>query len=368
MKVPLLDLERIHAPIQQALIAAFERVLHSNAYIMGEEVSRFETACAEYLKVKHAIGVSSGTDALLLALMALDIGPGDEVICPTYTFFATAGCVSRLGATPVFVDIEANGFNLDVDQVREKITSRTKAIIPVHLFGLSSDLEPLLQLGQAHGIPVIEDAAQAIGATYQNQKVGTLGDFGCFSFFPAKNLGAFGDGGLLVTQDDALAEKAKILRVHGSKPKYYHHYVGGNFRLDSLQAALLGVKLPYCDQYAAQRGDNAARYHQAFSELPLRLPFVPSFGNHVYNQYVIQMESTAAANTLKEALKQKDIGFAVYYPVPLHLQPCFASLGNTVGDLPRSELAAETTLALPIFPGLTDNEQNAVIQCVQEAL
>lgn len=365
MPVPLLDLKRIHDPIEAELKAAFERVLHKNAYIMGQEVTQFEAACAEYLKVKHAIGVSSGTDALLLAMMALDIGPGDEVICPTYTFFATAGCISRLGATPVFVDIEPQSYNLNVEQVRQKITPQTKAIIPVHLFGQCADLEPLMALGQTQGIPVIEDAAQAIGASYQGKMAGSMTEFGCFSFFPAKNLGAFGDGGLLTTQDDELAEKAKVLRVHGSKPKYHHHYVGGNFRLDALQAALLGVKLPHCDAYAQARNANAQRYHEAFSAWPLQLPTpISQAHGHVYNQYVIQTETAEMAEKLKTSLKEAQIGFAVYYPIPLHLQACFKELGYTEGDLPVSERAAKTTLALPVFPGLTEQEQDAVIQTV----
>ncbi|MEZ0375357.1 MAG: DegT/DnrJ/EryC1/StrS family aminotransferase, partial [Candidatus Sericytochromatia bacterium] len=253
MTIPMLDLSRIHAPLEAELTAAFSRVLQANSYILGAEVSRFEAACAEYLGVGHAIGVSSGSDALLLALMVLGIGPGDEVICPSYTFFATAGAVARLGATPVFVDSNPDTHNWELAQVIGAVTERTRAVIPVHLFGLCAEMAGLMQWAEAHDIVVIEDVAQSMGATWHGQMAGSIGHFGCHSFFPSKNLGGFGDGGLLTCKDEAVAETARVLRAHGAKPKYHHHYVGGNFRLDALQAALLGVKLPHLESWIAQR-------------------------------------------------------------------------------------------------------------------
>lgn len=363
--VPLQDLKRIHDPIELELKAAFERVLHANSYIMGPEVTQFEQACAEYLGVKHAIGCSSGTDTLLLAMMALEIGPGDEVICPSYTFFATAGSIWRLGAKPVFVDSDPFSFNCDIADIRSKITPKTKAILPVHLFGLAADLEPLLGLSQEFDIPLIEDAAQAIGARYKEQMIGSFGTFGSFSFFPAKNLGGFGDGGLLTTDNDNLADKARVLRAHGSKPKYHHHLVGGNFRLDALQAALLNVKLPYCNHYAEQRRQNAEMYARQLHDLPLTLPAAPDKDYyHVYNQYVIQLESPEKRSQLEAYLQSQKIGTAIYYPIPLHLQACFNGLGYKKGNLPICERLAEITLALPIFPGMTEAEINYVSQAL----
>lgn len=367
--VPLIDLARTHAPLEAELKAAFERVLHANSYIMGPEVTRFEAACAEYLGVKHALGVSSGSDALLLALMVLEIGPGDEVICPSYTFFATAGAIWRLGAKPVFVDCDPLSYNLELSQVEAKITPQTKALIPVHLFGQTAPLGPLRELAQRHKLPLIEDAAQAIGAAWQGHNAGTVGEFGCFSFFPSKNLGGFGDGGLLTSQDDTLAEKARILRTHGSKPKYYHHYVGGNFRLDALQAALLQVKLPHTDSYAQKRQAKAARYTQLLNEagrpeqMTLPAPVSADF-KHVFNQYILRLQNSEQRDSLMAYLNEQKIGNAIYYPVPLHLQACFADLGYREGDLPVSELAAKTTLALPIFPEMTNEEQDYVIEAL----
>lgn len=367
--VPLLDLSRTHAPLEAELQAAFSRVLHANSYILGAEVEQFEAACAAYLGVKHAIGVSSGSDALLLALMALGIGPGDEVICPSYTFFATAGAIWRLGARPVFVDIDARTYNLDLEQVEALITPRTKALIPVYLFGQTVALGPLRMLCQEYGLALVEDAAQAIGAAWQGQKAGSIGEFGCFSFFPSKNLGGFGDGGLLTSQDDQLAEKARILRTHGAQPKYYHHYVGGNFRLDALQAALLAVKLPHTDRYAQDRQRCAARYTAALQAAGLseriHMPQpLSSEYTHVFNQYVIRLPDPAQRDSLQAWLRARKIATAVYYPVPLHLQACFSSLGYQPGDLPVSESCAQTTLALPIFPELTDAEQDYVVDAI----
>ncbi|PKL75715.1 MAG: DegT/DnrJ/EryC1/StrS family aminotransferase, partial [Candidatus Melainabacteria bacterium HGW-Melainabacteria-1] len=260
MSIPMLDLTRIHAPLEAELKAAFERVLHANSYILGKEVSEFETACAAYLGVKHAIGVSSGTDALLLALMTLGVGPGDEVICPSYTFFATAGAIARLGATPVFVDSDPDTYNWDLNQVFAAANERTRAVIPVHLFGQCADLDGLSGWAGERGLVIIEDVAQSMGATWRQSMSGSIGDFGCHSFFPSKNLGGFGDGGLLTTDNDSLAEKARVLRAHGAKPKYYHHFVGGNFRIDALQAALLSVKLPHLESWIGERRTVAQRY------------------------------------------------------------------------------------------------------------
>jgi len=369
MTVPLLDLRRIHAPLESELKAAFARVLENNSYIMGSEVQAFEQSCAEYLQVKHAIGVSSGSDALLLALMSLDIGPGDEVICPSYTFFATAGAIARLGARPVFVDMDPLTYNWKLEQVFAAHSTRTKAVIPVHLFGLCADMSELRPWAETHGIAVIEDAAQAIGASWQGQPAGSMGHFGCFSFFPSKNLGGFGDGGLLTTQDDALAEKARVLRLHGSKPKYHHQLVGGNFRLDALQAALLAVKLKHVEDYAQARRDCAAYYRQLFGEqhhseiiLPVDSP------GQVYNQFILRFSTPAQRKAVQQALTQQDIGSAIYYPIPLHRQACFAELDYGPGSLPESERAAETTLAIPIFPGLQAEEQTAVVNAVLTAL
>lgn len=287
MSISLLDLTRIHEPLESELKGAFERVLHANSYILGKEVSSFEASCAEYLGVKHAIGVSSGSDALLLALMALNIGPGDEVICPSYTFFATAGAVSRLGATPVFVDCEPDTYNWQLEQVYDAATERTKAVIPVHLFGLSADMTGLRAWANSRGITVIEDVAQSMGARWQGQMTGSIGSFACYSFFPSKNLGGFGDGGLLTCDDEQLAEKARVLRAHGAKPKYHHHYVGGNFRLDALQAALLAVKLPQLEIWLEQRRQAAELYRQLLADSGLSLPVADS--GHTYNQFVVRL-------------------------------------------------------------------------------
>jgi dTDP-4-amino-4,6-dideoxygalactose transaminase len=354
--VPLLDLRRGGPELDEALKATFARVLESGHYIMGPEVDAFEKECAAYVGAKHALGVSSGTDALLLAMMALGIGPGDEVICPTYSFFATAGCVARLGAKPVFVDVEPRAWNIDAAQVAKAITPRTKAIMPVHLFGQLAQMGPLVQLSKQHNIPIIEDAAQAIGSEGEGMRAGTVGTFGCFSFFPSKNLGAFGDAGLVTTDDDALAEKARILRVHGGKPKYYHQVVGANFRIDALQAALLRVKLPKLDAATAQRQKNAAYYTRSLAHLPgLMLPEALQ-SRHIYNQFVLRLPGEGRRDALQAHLKARGVGSEVYYPVPLHLQKCFENLGHKVGDFPVAEAAAKETLAIPIFPELTEAE------------
>lgn len=362
-KVPLLDLAAQNHPLAAELREAFDRVLDHGRFILGDEVTALETAAAKELDVQHAIGVSSGTDALLLALMTLDIGPGDEVICPSFSFFATAGVIARLGARPVFADINPADFNLDPESTAQLITKRTKAIIPVHLFGQSAPMEPLLAIARDHGLKVVEDAAQAFGAAYQGQALGSLGDFGCFSFFPSKNLGGFGDGGLLTTNDDALAKKARILRVHGSEPKYHHPMIGGNFRLDALQAALVGVKLPHHSQYSHARAENAAYYRQALADIAspqkLILP-EPLPGNiHIWNQFTLRLPASADAkelprNALKQWLAEYDIGSEIYYPVPFHQQECFAHLKSTA--LPESEKAAREVLSIPVYPELTHEQ------------
>ncbi|MFK7990647.1 MAG: DegT/DnrJ/EryC1/StrS family aminotransferase [Sandaracinaceae bacterium] len=352
--IPTLDPRR--EGLDDALIDAFTRVLRSGRYINGPEVEAFEQEVAAWIGVPHAIGVSSGTDALLVALMALDIGPGDEVIVPAYTFFATAGAVARLGATPVFVDSEWSG-NLDPSAAAAAVTSNTKAIIPVHLFGRCADLPPL----EALGIPLVEDVAQAQGASSEGRPAGSVGRFGTFSFFPTKNLGGLGDGGLVTTTDDTLAGRARRIRAHGAQPKYVHHEVGGNFRLDALQAALLRVKLPGLSDRIAARRAIAARYDEALSDLPLTTP-EPAAG-HTYNQYVVRIPEHR--DRVRRHLHEAGVGTAVYYPSGLHQQACFAHLPAC--SLPVAEKLCRETLALPVFPELTEPEQARVVDALRGA-
>ena len=365
MKVPLLDLEAQYRPLRDALLAAMTRVADSQRFIMGPEVDGLELELAALLGVRHAVAVSSGTDALLLALMALDIMAGDEVVTTTYSFFATAGTIARVGARPVFVDIDPATFNIDPAQAVAAITPRTRAIMPVHLFGLSADLDPIMDAAGRAGIPVIEDAAQAIGSTYKSRPLGGIGMFGGFSFFPSKNLGAFGDAGLLTTNDDVLAERARLLRTHGMKPKYYHHLVGANFRMDALQAAVLRVKAPHLAEWTAGRRRNAARYRTLFRDAGLdgaiELPQEPSDRMHIFNQFVIR---TPARDALKRHLDEQGIGNEIYYPVPFHLQPCFAHLGYRRGAFPHAERAADESLAIPIYGELTAAQQEAVVSSI----
>lgn len=373
MPVPLFDTKIQNNALAADLQAAFARVLASGQFILGPEVQGFERQCAEYLGVKHALGISSGTDAILLALMALGIGPGDEVICPSFTFFATAGCVARTGATPVFCDVRADTFNLDVADAARRVTPRTKAIIPVHLYGQAAEMEALNALARQHGIKVIEDACQAVGATQGGRSVGGLGDFGTFSFFPTKNLGAFGDAGLLTTNDDALAQRATLLRNHGAHPKYYHQFVGGNFRLDALQAALLAVKLPQLDGYTQRRTANAARYRTQLSGLPgvgtrLILPASQSGNGHAWNQFTVRLPGAGRRDALRDWLAARQIGTEIYYPLPLHAQACFAALRQTDTDLPVSARLAGEVLSLPIFPELTAAQQDEVVAAVADFL
>jgi len=359
--IPMLDVPAQHAPMQDALRDAFERTLQSGRFIMGPELTALEEELAAYCEAKHAIGVSSGTDALLVALMALGVGPGDEVITTPFTFFATGGCITRLGATPVFVDIEADTFNVDPRRVADAIGERTKAILPVHLFGQACDMDALREV--AGEIPIVEDAAQALGAEWKGKRVGALGALGCFSFFPSKNLGAFGDGGLVTTDDDELAEKVRVLRVHGSKPKYFHAVVGGNFRLDALQASILRVKLPHLEGWHEGRQANAARYDAAFAELEGVTPPARTGSRHVFNQYVIRC---SRRDELQMHLKEEGIATAIYYPRALHLQECFSSLPPR--SLPVAEEASEEVLALPVFPELGEARVDRVIDAVRAFL
>ncbi len=369
MQVPLLDLKLQYAPLKAEILAAMEEVADSQALVLGPKTEAFEKAIAAYTGAPHAIGVSSGTDAQLVLLMALGIGPGDAVITTPYTFFATAGCVARLGARPVFVDIDPDTFNLSVSALEEALarTRSPKAIIPVHLFGQCADLAPILALGKKYGVPVLEDAAQALGARHPLGAAGAIGEAGWYSFYPTKNLGAFGDAGMVVCQDDALAKQIRALRNHGMEPRYYHHSLGGNFRIDALQSAVLGVKLPHLDAWGAGRRARAAFYREEFARRGLtekvKLP-VEAFAasgvanHHIYNQFIIR---TSPRDGLRTHLAKAGIGSEIYYPVPLHLQECFRELGCVAGDFPESERAARETLALPIFPELTEDQQSYVV-------
>jgi dTDP-4-amino-4,6-dideoxygalactose transaminase len=367
-KVPLLDLRAQYAPLRAEFIDAITRVCDSQQFILGGEVSALEEDLAETLEVEHAIGVSSGTDAILAVLMALGIGSGDEVVTSTYSFFATAGCVSRLGATPVFVDIDPITYNIDPQSLRGAITSRTRAIMPVHLFGLCAEMDPIIEAAASVGVPVVEDACQAIGARAKGRQAGGIGTAGCFSFFPSKNLGAFGDGGLVTTNDASLAREVRLLRNHGAEPKYFHKRVGGNFRLDALQAAVLRVKLPHLSEWTEKRRENARRYASLFRDARLldtvRLPVEPSGFTHIFNQYVIQLPKR---DLVRERLAAAGIGTEVYYPVPFHSQECFASLGRR-DVFPHADRAAASSLALPIYAELTLDQQAAVVDALSSAL
>jgi dTDP-4-amino-4,6-dideoxygalactose transaminase len=366
--VPLLDLEAQYRPLRDQLLSAIARVCDSQQFILGREVEALERELADGLEVREAVAVSSGTDALLVILMALGIGPGDEVLTTPYSFFATAGCISRVGATPRFVDIDPLTYNLDPSRLRAAITTRTKAIVPVHLYGLCADMGPILEIAADARVPVIEDACQAIGARYKGRQAGTMGTIACFSFFPTKNLGAFGDAGLVTTNDSRLAHEVRLRRNHGAEPKYYHHRIGGNFRLDAIQAAVLRVKLPYLSQWTDARRANAARYEELFAEAGLldhvTVPFEPPGFEHIYHQFVVRVGDR---NRVREKLAAQGIGTEIYYPVPFHLQKCFADLGYGRGDFPHAERAAETTLALPVFGELTPEQLAAVASALAEA-
>ena len=384
MNVPLLDLKTQYRSIRHELDEVIRDVMESQHFILGPRVEECEAAIAAYCGAPHAVGVSSGTDALLMCLMAEGIGPGHEVITTPYTFFATAGCITRVGATPVFVDIDPVSFNLCADQIAAKVTPRTRAIIPVHLFGQSADMAPVMEIAEAHGLIVIEDAAQAIGAEYRGQRLGSIGHYGCFSFYPSKNLAGAGDGGMIVTNDEARAEHLRILRAHGSQPKYHHRLIGGNFRLDAVQAAVVSVKLRHLDGWTAQRIANAQRYDRLFRDSPLSVVDTAAWtkarhrddrcdvvlpeatgGRHVFNQYVVRVPGR---DRVRAGLAARGVGTEVYYPVPMHLQQCFASLGHAPGDFPESESAALETLALPIYPELGDDQAAYVVQALTECL
>lgn len=381
--VPLLDLKAQYAQIRAEILPVIEQVCASQRFILGDHVLGLEAEVARYCAASEGIGVSSGTDALLLALMALKLGAGDEIITSPFTFFATAGTIARLGARPAFCDIEPATFNLSPASVAEFIErhctleagqlinrdtgGRIKALMPVHLYGQSADMDPLMAIARKYSLKVIEDAAQAIGTEYQGKRVGSIGDIGCFSFFPSKNLGAFGDAGLCTTNDAELAESMRVLRVHGGKPKYFHLVVGGNFRIDELQAAVLRVKLKYLDGWTAARQRNAAFYDAALAAGGLGqqvvTPRAPANGRHIFNQYVVRVQQRDA---LKDFLTGRSIGTEIYYPVPLHLQKCFAYLGYASGDFPESERAAAETLALPIYPELSEEQLNHVAGSIAE--
>jgi len=365
MNVPLLDLKAQYRQIRGEVMAAIEAVCDEQGFILGPRVIELEQALARYVGTSHAVGVASGSDALLLALMALGVGPGDEVITVPFTFFATVGSITRLGAKPVFVDIRPETFNMDPSQIEKSLTAHTKAIIPVHLFGQCAEMEAIREMAKRRGVRVIEDACQAIGASRNGVQAGALGDLGCFSFFPSKNLGGFGDGGLVTTNDSRLSDTVAILRVHGSRVRYMHELVGMNSRLDALQAAILRVKLKYLDQWTEGRRRNAVQYERLFKDAKLLerliLPRTDAGNHHVYNQFTIRAQKR---DELRAYLKDKGIGTEVYYPVPLHLQSCYQELGYRKGAFPVSERAAEEVLSLPIYAELPDDQLSYVVDTI----
>ena len=358
-EIPLLDLKAQYASIREEIRAAIDNVCETQRFIGGPEVAACEAEIAAYCACKFAVGTSSGTDALLCGMMALGIGPGDEVIVPSFTFFATAGCVARLGARPVFVDVEPETFNTAARYIEPALTERTRLIVPVHLFGQCAEMGPILELAASRSIPVMEDAAQSIGATHHGRRACSMGRLGTLSFFPSKNLGGFGDGGMIATNDQALAHRCRILRNYGAEPKYHHKHIGGNFRLDALQAAVVRVKLKRLDDWSKRRAENARRYDQLFAGSVVRTTAIAAGNVSIYNQYVI---SVPRRDALREHLKNGGIGTEVYYPVPLHLQECFAELGGRPGDLPNCERAAREVLALPIYPELRPADQERVAE------
>jgi dTDP-4-amino-4,6-dideoxygalactose transaminase len=377
MKIPLLDLNAQLKTIEKDIKNAVNEVIDSTRYIMGPKVEALENEIAAYTGAKYGTGVSSGTDALLVSLMALDIKPGDRVITTPFSFFATAGVIARLNAKPVFVDIDPDTYNMSSDALKQwfethvQETHRVKAIIPVHLYGQCVHMDPICDLANAHNIPIVEDAAQAIGAQYPSssglKKAGSMGSLGCFSFFPSKNLGCIGDGGMVVTNDPGLNEKLKMLRNHGAKPKYYHAMIGGNFRLDPIQAAVLLVKLPHLDQWHTMRQQNAAYYDEKLKDLDVKTPFV-AYGrdHHIYNQYVISVPENR--DGLRQSLADNNVSTEIYYPVSFHMQACFSELGYREGDFPNSEYAARHTIALPVYPELTHEMQDYVVDKIREGL
>ncbi len=370
MKIPALDLKKQIAPIRQEIDTAIKEVIDNASFILGEAVARFGQHVAEYSKAKYAIGVSNGTDAISLSLLALGIKPGDGVICPSFTYYATAGAVAGIGARPVFADIDKDTYNISVESVEKVLAKKNKfkikAIIPVHLYGQCADMDPILKLARKYKIKVVEDTAQSFGAEYKSKKAGTLGDCGTVSFYPGKNLGAFGDAGLILTNSKGLAEKLKIFRNQGNKNKYYHLVLGRNNRMDTIQAAVLDIKLKYLDEWNRKRQEVAQYYNRNLAELDLKLPVVPDYTTHIYHQYVLRAQGL---NTkFINCLQAKGIDSRVFYPVPLHLQECFKYLGYKAGDLPEAEKAAKQTFTLPIYPELTGEEKDYIIQSVKESI
>ena len=368
MAVPLLDLKAQYLPLREQMLESITRVCDSQRFILGPETEALERDLAGLVGVPDAIGVSSGTDAILVALMALGIGPGDEVITSTYSFFATAGCVVRVGARPVLVDIDPETFNLDPRAVEAAITPRTKAIMPVHLYGQCADMDEIMAIATRAGLPVIEDACQSIGATYRGRQAGSFGTAGCFSFFPSKNLGAFGDGGLVTVTDAEFGKKIRLLRGHGAERRYYHQQVGGNFRIDELQSAVLRVKLPHLDAWTRGRQTNADRYRALFAARGLdevKMPVARTDRTHIYNQFIIRLPKR---DEVKAHLQASGIGCEVYYPVPFHLQECFQDLGYAPGAFPQAEAAASDSLALPIYGELTEGQQAEVVNAIASVL
>jgi dTDP-4-amino-4,6-dideoxygalactose transaminase len=367
MNVPLLDLQAQYVSLRDDLQRAVERVMSSQRFVLGDEVRGLENSIADYCETKHAIGCASGSDALLLALMALDVKAGDEVITTPFSFFATAACITRLGARPVFVDIDPRTYNIDVSQVADAVTSRTKAIMPVHLYGQCAAMDPLLDVSKRRGVPIVEDAAQAIGAADNGRPAGSMGLIGCFSFYPTKNLGGAGDGGMLTTNDDDVAARLRRLRAHGGANEYEHDEVGINSRLDELQAAVLRIKFPSLDRWSNERAQKAAVYTKLLNEAELRFslapPHVREDGRHIFHQYVIRVPGNRDA--LMEHLKSRGVGTKVYYPIPLHLQACFNYLGYKEGQFPQSESAAKETLALPVYPELGEEQQVYVVDSIK---
>jgi dTDP-4-amino-4,6-dideoxygalactose transaminase len=361
MQVPLLDLKAQYATIKDEVLSAVSEVLESQRCIGGPKIDELEKAVAGVCDCKYAVGVSSGTDAILNTLMSLEIGPGDEVITTPFTFFATVGCIARTGARPVFVDIDPKTFNINPELIEGAVTEKTKAIVPVHLFGQMADMDPIMKVAGRHNLYVIEDAAQSITSTYKGRKAGSIGTAGCFSFFPSKNLGGIGDGGMIVTNDEQLYHRLFIMRNHGSEPKYYHKYVGGNFRLDPIQAAALLVKLPHLEGWSQARRNNATYYDKKFEGTGVRIPYISPECLTIYNQYVIRVRKR---DELKTHLNEEGIGCEIYYPVPMHLQECFRNLGYAEGAFPESEKASDEVLALPVYPELTDEKKDYVVRCI----
>ncbi|MCK9555669.1 DegT/DnrJ/EryC1/StrS family aminotransferase [bacterium] len=363
MNIPIIDLGKLYKEIKPEIDAAVSKVIADAKFILGPEVSEIEKKIAGYCGSKYAVGCASGTDAILLSLMSLGVEPGDEIITTPFTFFATAGSISRAGAIPVFVDIEPGTFNLNPELVETKITKRTKGILPVHLFGQIVDMDPLINLKKRYNLFIVEDACQAIGAKYKNKIAGSIGDAGCFSFFPTKNLGGFGDGGMLVTDDSDVYEKAKSLRVHGSRDRYYHDYIGINSRLDTIQAAILLAEIKYLDKWTEKRRKNASLYNSLFRGInSVQLPVEKKYLYHVYNQYTLRVKNRAG---LINALEKEEIGYGIYYPLPLHMQDCYKHLGYKKGDFPESEKASEEVISIPVHPFLSKELINKIADTVR---